>query len=302
MPPYPPDTRRRRKLCRIWVLAIACLAAVCVFAGFSYWQETRFPARTVALKGLPVKLRVQDGVKRRELRAITDGIRLVDGFMRSELRRTVRRPVEARVARKNGCRPFHSSSADSIGEADHGFLCVATSNLHWQWLIEKDPVAAMAVSGHEYVHVLQAELGCLPEGDRPRFRWLSEGMAEAVAWGALVASGKARDARVERSIRADALPDLGLVGRGLYPLAAYERADGADREYALWHLAVRRLLRAAVDEGVPPRARPYISLRRFCERVGAGTDWRKAFERSFGLPLARFYREFDRFRARSASS
>ena len=302
MPPYPPDTRRRRKLCRIWVLAVVCLAAVCVFAGFSYWQETRFPARTVALKGLPVKLRVQDGVKRSELRAITDGIRLVDGFMRNELRRSVRRPVEARVARKNGCRPFQSSSADSIGEADHGFLCVATSNLHWQWLIKKDLVAATAVSGHEYVHVLQAELGCLPEGDGPKFRWLSEGMAEAIAWRALVSSGRVRDARVARSIRADALPDFGLIGRGLYPLAAYERADGADREYALWHLAVRRLLHAAVDEGAAPPARPEITLRRFCERVGDGTGWRKAFERSFGLTVGHFYREFERFRARAASS
>jgi hypothetical protein len=241
---------------------------------------------------------VQDGVKRRELRAITDGIRLVDGFMRRELRRSARRPVEARIAHANGCRPFESSSADAIGEAAHGFLCVATSNLHWQWLVKKDLVAAIAVSGHEYVHVLQAELGCLPAGS-PRFRWLAEGMAEAIAWRALVSSGRADDARVARSVREDALPNPGLIGRGLYPLAAYEHADGADREYALWHLAVRRLLLAAVDEGAAPRTRPDISLKRFCERVGAGTEWRKAFERSFGLPVGRFYREFERFRARA---
>ena len=51
-------------------------------------------------------------------------------------------------------------------------------------------------------------------------------------------------------------PDHGLVGAGLYPLAAYERADGADREYALWHLAVRHLLRAAVEDGAAPRGAP----------------------------------------------
>ena len=37
--------------------------------------------------------------------------------------------VEARVACKNGCRPFQSPSNDSIGEADDHFLCVATGNL-----------------------------------------------------------------------------------------------------------------------------------------------------------------------------
>ena len=302
MPPYPPDTCRRRKLCRIWVVAVVCLAAVCFWVGFSYWQETRFPARTVELTRLPVELRVQDGVQRRDLSAVTRGLRLADRYMRSHLHRTVRHGVEARIAHRSGCRPFESSSSDSVGEADPGFLCIATRNLHWQWLVRKDRPAAIAVSAHEYVHVLQSELGCLDDGTPPRFRWLVEGMAEEIAWRALISSGLVSNARVVRTIRADALPAYGLIGRGLYPLAAYEHADGADREYALWHLAVRRLLRAAVDEGAAPPAHPAISLRRFCERVGAGTEWRSAFERSFGLRVGRFYREFERFRARAGRS
>ena len=278
--------------------AVGC-AMLCVGAGFSYWQETRFPARTVEVKSLPVQLRVQDGVERRELRAITDGLRLADRFMRSELRRTVRHRVEARVARRNACRPFESSSGDSVGEADDGFMCVATSNLHWQWLVKKDLATAIAVSAHEYVHVLQAELGCLLDGSTPRFRWLVEGMAEEVAWRALIWGGRVSNARVKRTIRTDALPAHGLAGRGLYPLAAYERADGADREYALWHLAVRHLLRAAVKRGAAPRANPEISLRRFCGRVGEGLGWREAFERSFGEPVGSFYSEFEAFRRRA---
>jgi hypothetical protein len=284
------------------VVAAAVIVGVCLASGFSYWQQTRFPARTVALEGLPVQLRVQDGVERRELRAIKDGLRLADRFMQSELDRSIRGSVEARVARKNGCRPFQSPSNDSIGEADDHFLCVATGNLHWRWLVKKDMAAARAVSAHEYVHVFQAELGCLPDSGQFRFRWLVEGMAEEVAWRALIRSGRASNRLVEETIRADALPDHGLVGTGLYPLAAYERADGADREYALWHLAVRRLLRAAVEDGAAPRERPEVSLRRFCERVGAGIRWKESFARSFGQPVGRFYREFERFRASSSSS
>jgi hypothetical protein len=127
-------------------------------------------------------------------------------------------------------------------------------------------------------------------------------MAEEIAWRALTSVGRASEGRVERAIRADALPDLGLVGRGLYPLAAYESADGADREYALWHLAVRHLLRAAVKRGAAPRTNPEISLRRFCEKVGGGMEWRDAFAHSFALPIGRFYREFERFRARAKKS
>jgi hypothetical protein len=281
------------------IVAALGFITLCAGTGFSYWQATRFPARTVELKSLPVQLRVQDGVERRELRAITDGLRLADRFMKSELRRTVRHTVEARVARKNGCRPFESSSGASIGEADDDFMCVATKNLHWQWLVEKDLAAAVAVSAHEYVHVLQAELGCLLDGGALRFRWLGEGMAEEVAWRALISGGRVSNARVERAIRTDALPAHGLAGRGLYPLAAYERADGADREYALWHLAVRRLLRGAVKAGAAPRANPEISLRHFCERVGEGLGWREAFERSFGEPVGLFYSEFEAFRRRA---
>jgi hypothetical protein len=298
---YPPRTRRRSKLRRLRTVAGLGLVLLCMGSGFSYWQGTRFPARTVHLAGLPVKLRVQDGVKQRDLRTVTQGLRLVDRYMRTRLRRTVRHSVEARVAHGNDCWPFESSSSDSIGEADHGFLCVSTQNLHWQWLVEKDRPAALAVSAHEYVHVLQSELGCLGDDSPPRFRWLVEGMAEEVAWGTLISSGRTTNSRVERTVRRDALPPRGLIGSGLYPLAAYEHADGADREYALWHLAVRHLLRDAVDLGAAPRTHPEISLREFCARVGSGVEWHRAFRRSFGLPVGQFYYEFEGFRRRATA-
>jgi hypothetical protein len=274
---------------------------LCAGSGFSYWQQTRFPARSIALQGTPIELRVQDGVPPRELRAITTGLHLTDHFMRRTLRRTVREPVEARVARADGCHPFESSSGDAVGEADDGFLCVSTENLHWKWLIDKDLPAAVAISGHEYVHDLQAELGCLSNGTNGRFRWLVEGMAEEIAWRALIAAGRTTDARVERAIVKDALPGRALGENGLYPLAAYERANGADREYALWHLAVRRLLGAAVESGVAPRARPEIALRRFCERAGHERDWHRAFAKAFGEPVRQFYADFEAFRRHSGS-
>jgi hypothetical protein len=118
-----------------------------------------------------------------------------------------------------------------------------------------------------------------------------EGMAEEVSWQALVAAHRTTSAGVAREIRQD-----GAFDSNLEPLQRYEIEGGRDPEYALWHLAVRRLLGEAVAVGAAPRARPEIALRRFCDRVSAGGSWRAAFERSFGLSVAHFYARFERSR------
>jgi hypothetical protein len=262
-------------------------------AAYAYWQDVRFPARSMRVAGLPgVDLRVQAGVRPRELAAIRRGLRLTDRSMARDLGRTVRGHVEARVARSNGCRPFQSPGEAIVGEADHGFLCVDTASPAWQWLMLKDRPAASAAAGHEYVHVLQAEIGCLHSPLDERYRWLSEGMAEEISWRALVAAHVVTGASVERRIRQD-----GALDSNLEPLPRYERDGGRDPEYALWHVAVMHLLARAVTTGAAPPARRELALRSFCDRVAARQPWRQAFARSFGLPLERFYAEFRTWRA-----
>jgi hypothetical protein len=260
-------------------------------AAYTYWEDTRFPARAETVAGIPVELRVQAGVDGPELRAIRRGLRLTNRFMASALGRTVERHVEARIARSNGCRPFQRGGEAIIGEADTGFLCIDTASPAWQWLMLKNPLGASAAAGHEYVHVLQAELGCLQSPLGERFRWLMEGMAEEMSWQALVAAHRAGDPRVMREIRND-----GAFDRNLEPLQSYEVDGGRDPEYALWHLAVRRLLRDAVSSGAALADRPEVALRRFCARVGERRPWRRAFEQSFGTSVNRFYAQFARER------
>jgi hypothetical protein len=202
--------------------------------------------------------------------------------------RTVRRPVEGRIAHSSSCRALQESGGAPVGEAKQGFLCIDTASLSWQWLMLKDTDAATATVAHEYVHVLQGELGCLADDRGQHFRWMVEGMASELGWRALVAAGRVRDARVDRAIRAG-----GAFDTGLQPLAGYEIADGRDREYALWQLAVRWLLDVAVGTGAAPAGHPETSLLRFCERVGRGRSWRTAFRRSFGLPVTTFYSRFE---------
>jgi hypothetical protein len=155
----------------------------------------------------------------------------------------------------------------------------------------RDPLAASQSAGHEYVHVLQGELGCLQSPRDESFRWITEGAAEDVSWRALVAAGRATDARVARRIRSD-----GAFDPNLLPLRAYEREGGRDPEYALWHFAIQRLLARAVADGVAPARRPEVALVRFCDRVGAGRAWKSAFRRSFGVSVERFYASFEALR------
>jgi hypothetical protein len=258
-------------------------------AGFVYWQNTRFPARSERLAGTPIVLRVQSGVKPEELRVIRAGLRSVHRYGARTLGWRVHGKVEARVARRDGCRPFQASGGSLVGDGGDHFLCVDTASPGWQWLMLKDRVAATSIPAHEYVHVLQAELGCLPErGDREQYRWIFEGMATDLAWRALIAGGRATRARSRRTVRTD-----GAFDPNLEPLPRYERDNGREPEYALWHAAIERLLREAVAARAAPAARPEIALRRFCAGVGAGRPWRAAFARSFGLSLDTFYARFE---------
>jgi hypothetical protein len=175
-----------------------------------------------------------------------------------------------------------------IGDGGAGGLCLDTVNLQWQWLARNHPGEAAAIAAHEYAHVLQAQLGCLPAGEDRDFRWLVEGMATHLGWEAMKRGGDVNDRDVRRAIRRD-----GAFERTNGPLRTYERAGGRTPQYARWHLAVRTLLALAVARRPALTVRPEASLIGFCEQVGAGRPWRAAFGASFGIPVFEFYAQFE---------
>jgi hypothetical protein len=256
--------------------------------GLAQWHGDGFSAGSERLAGTPVELRAQRGVGAHELHAIRTGVRLVDRYVDEVLGRPVRGPVEGRIARHDRCTDSESGERSLIGQAGAGFLCVDTANIEWQVLLSENRPAATAVSGHEYAHVWQSELGCLPSGDRREYRWLVEGMATYLAWRALVHYGGASAALERRTIRRG-----GDWESNREPLRTYEREGGRPPQYALWHLAIQRLLREAVARRGAASKVPDLALRAFCERVGAGLPWRAAFLRSFGLSVEEFYASFE---------
>ena len=268
------------------LIALALLGVVAARALAASGDD--FPAREQPLRGTPVVLLVQDGVSRADVRAVAAGLRRADRFIRVALGRKVRGPVSARIARGDPC-PGADGDRSVIGQGGEGGLCIDTANLQWQWLIRNHPRAATAIPAHEYVHVLQSQLGCLGDGQEREHRWIVEGTAGHVGWQALAWSGAAPDAEVRRWIRRDGAFD----DPSLRPLRAYETQSGRTPQYARWHLAVRHLLAATARRGTASTSRPESALLRFCALVGAGRPWRSAFLAGFGVSVFGFYARFE---------
>ena len=137
------------------------------------------------------------------------------------------------------------------------------------------------LAAHEYVHLWQGELGGSACMLGPR--WLSEGMAESLAYRALVADGLIGAANLDTFTRRN------LINAAQHPtLQQLEtQCPGAANPYSVAYLAVDRLL--AVNGPVP--------LRSWCEAVGRGVEWHVAFAQAFGEDTASFYARFESFKS-----
>jgi hypothetical protein len=257
---------------------------VVVAGGLYVWDQLRFPARSEAIAGTAVTLRIQDSVDARSRLMVREGITLMHRYLDGEVGGVPHEPVEARLASSNPCEPFASlAGGDSSGVATPGRLCINTARDSWPTALAGDGLQAKLLAAHEYAHIWQAENGCYFEEDDHTHQWLFEGIATYLSWRALTEMGGEPEASVRENLR------FYRAGRaGLPPLLAHEREGGSDSAlYAKWHLAVRRLValsRAAGDR----------SLLRFCRAVARGSPWRRAFADSFGVSVKGFYRAFER--------
>ena len=139
----------------------------------------------------------------------------------------------------------------------------------------------MELAAHEYVHVWQGELGGNACMLGPR--WLSEGMAESLAYRTLVDAGLIPQANM------DTFTKRQLLTASTHPALAQLETQWPDsaNPYSVAYLAVDRLLAA---NGPLP-------LRAWCEAVGRGVEWHTAFAQAFGEDTASFYARFESFKA-----
>ena len=182
-----------------------------------------------------------------------------------------------------------------VGDGTERYCCltqldgidIITSNAEWV-----SPLAAGAdtwsadaerkeLAAHEYVHLWQGELGGTSCMLGPR--WLSEGMAESLAYRALVADGLIGQSNLDTFTRRN------LSNASEHPALQQLETQwpGAANPYSVAYLAVDRLLAA---NGPLP-------LRSWCEAVGRGVEWHAAFAQVFGEDTVSFYARFEAFKS-----
>jgi len=219
----------------------------------------------------------------------------VDAWTIADVHRGIDR-VAAYLARAaGGDRSRTATTRIRVGDGTDPYCCLAqldgidivTSNSEWvspraaapdTWTADTE---RMELAAHEYVHVWQGELGGNACMLGPR--WLSEGMAESLAYRSLVAAGLIPQSNM------DTFTKRQLLTATTQPTLAQLETQWPDsaNPYSVAYLAVDRLLAA---NGPLP-------LRTWCLAVGRGVEWHVAFAQAFGEGTDAFYARFESYRA-----
>ena len=138
---------------------------------------------------------------------------------------------------------------------------------------------------HEYTHIWQFHLGCL--SSRRLGNWLSEGMAEFIAYEAMIRNGDMRQEDVTAFMLSAAR------GTGQFDRPLRDFGEGAIRDIGIWpgHVGF-----VALHRIVPSAPGGILSSRTLCEEVGDGASVPDAFETAFGVSLDDFYADFEKYR------
>ena len=167
---------------------------------------------------------------------------------------------------------------------------------HPHWHVSR-PSTSRKSAVHEYTHIWQHHLGCISKFYQPLGNWLNEGIAEYIAYEAMIKNGEMR----REDVTAFMLAAARSTGQLERPLRDF--AGGAVRDIGIWPGHVGFL---ALHRIVPSAPGGILSLRTLCEEVaasasdpragGVGMYYPEAFETAFGISLDDFYDDFEKYR------
>jgi len=218
---------------------------------------------------------------------------LVNATDIAEVHEGVARAGAYLAGRVGGDRTNAVTASVQVGSGTERFCCITsgpsfdivTSNRAWSSPSAAAPDTWTAsterkeLAAHEYVHLWQYALGGRACMLGPR--WLSEGMAESLAYRSLVDAGLIPAANMDVFTRRQ------LRSAEYVPLRSLETSWPSEANpFAVGYLAVDRMLAASGP----------LPLRTFCQRVGRGESWPSAFTASFGQTPDTFYASFEAFR------
>ncbi|MCC6237628.1 MAG: hypothetical protein IT299_08645 [Dehalococcoidia bacterium] len=237
------------------------------------------PPPPVVATVLPPNLQfvIASGVSPSDEQAIRAGTLSALQYLQAELRYVSTQPVKIDVNRNSEVLGFPICCVGGEG----GFT-IATA--HPDWAVATVRLSQLTgwahqpkIAAHEFVHVYQAELGCI---DKMPI-WMAEGMAENLAFAAMRRSGMVSAAQFTTWF--ETLLSLFPLST---PLSSMEDSIDPDGGYELSALAIRELL----------QGRPVSTLRDFCLDLAGGKDWKAAVPERFGRSIELFYADFENYR------
>jgi hypothetical protein len=249
-----------------------------------FWVVTVLNADGTAPRPTPpsprgVTYSIGSGVSASDIAEVHEGVARAGAYLGASVGGDRTNAVTVNVAVGNGTEQFCCITAGPSFD-------IVTSNRAWSAPSAAAPDTWTAsterkeLAAHEYVHTWQYALGGRACMLGPR--WISEGMAESLAYRSLI------DAGVIPAANLDVFTKRQLRSARYVTLRSLETAwPGDANPFAVGYLAVDRMLAANGP----------LALRTFCTRVGRGEAWQSAFTGAFGQSPDAFYASFEDLRA-----
>jgi len=245
---------------RLVLLALLVSAALVRSAEQSAWADEPH-----------VTIRIEPGVSQEDVAYAQEGVALARAYLNdtgfgapeSYLLVILRKTIDPTID-------------DYFGFYVNQIVVVITGTSEW---VRLSPLERIQIVAHEYVHAAEFQGIALDRPDIPR--WLIEGIAQYLSYSALVEAGlvERQDVREYHQWAVGSFPQLGL--RHLErPYAFYTDPVAYNRSY----LGIEQLMhRVHIDD-----------LALYFNRLRTGYGAEMAFEKTFGVTIEEFYRDFDR--------
>lgn len=227
-----------------------------------------------------VNIEFQAEVDKEDEEKIREGIRIMDFYLNSWFGHSIDKKVLMTV---------DASSKNSILEERDGEMVAVlhTNEPIWQtlrqFIIQYNMDMRSRFAAHEYVHFYQKDNGCgrIYKPEQVRLRWLMEGEAEWLSYKAMMDSGN-----LSSFLGLEEMLSMTVQGGSLKSLKTYKEAAAGVQLYSYFALAVEQLM----------KNREIKTMDNFCANVGKGQEASVAFENAFGVPLEKFYSDFETYR------
>ena len=227
-------------------------------------------AKKLATHEMPklLDIEVKSGVDKEDGEKVLEGFKVMDFYLNEWFGKSITRKSAIRV---------EATSGESNLFEENGTFVFLWRTLSRDWQVPKQTGEQMnRVAAHEYVHLYQINNGGCAHvnrmGEKPK--WFIEGEADWLSFKAVKGSWN--------------LPfwfPFALKQMGVKSIQTYDEAQNVENIYPYFALAVDFLM----------KNKDIKTLDSFCVNLGKGQEVSVAFQNAFGVPLEKFYSDFEAY-------